>query len=99
MTTPDPSSRSLPASGPSEGDRERVTQALSLHFAADHIALEELEARLAQAYQATSLTQLEQLVTDLPRLPADYASASSVPLFAPSSVVPARGLVMALLGG
>ena len=48
--------------------RERTVQALSEHFAQDHIAVEELETRLDMCYRATALEELEVLTSDLPML-------------------------------
>jgi hypothetical protein len=80
-------------------DRERVVQALCLHFAADHIGMEELEARLEHVYSARSEEQLRALLADLPMLDGDKLDAGAAPFLAPSAVVPPRGVVMAFMGG
>ena len=80
-------------------DRERVAEALCLHFAADNIGMEMLEDRLACVYVAQSAAQLQGLVADLPPLPNHRIDAGAAPIIAPSSVVPMRGVVMAVLGG
>lgn len=54
--------------------RERTIDALSRHFAEDHITLEELERRLERAYRAGSSAELEQLTHDLPALGAATAA-------------------------
>jgi Domain of unknown function (DUF1707)/Cell wall-active antibiotics response 4TMS YvqF len=52
--------------------RERTIERLSTHFANDRLTIDELDARLEQAYAATSLAELDALTADLPgaRLPA-----------------------------
>lgn len=84
---------------PSSADRERVVNALSLHFAADHISLDELEEKLSVAYVAPSMDQLEGLTRGLPSLDnRDYAPGT-IAMYAPSSVIPERGLMIAVFAG
>ncbi len=52
-----------------EKRRERVIDALTEHYAYDHLDEAELEKRLDQAYQATALAELDALTADLPALP------------------------------
>jgi hypothetical protein len=52
-------------------DRERVIQSLCAHFANDHLTTQELEARFDRAYQASSASELQALVSNLPALPGD----------------------------
>src|SRR5215211_2022137 len=86
-----------PSPLPRPEERERVVQALSAHFANDRLSMEEFEIRLERAYKAVSATELATLVTDLPGVQGgDPGSAAA--LLAPSSDVPARGVVMAVLG-
>jgi hypothetical protein len=102
MTFPEstpPSASSFLSPAPSAADRERIVQTLGLHFAADHIAIDELETRLSRAYQAPSVAQLESLLSGLPALSTGPVEPGSVPMYAPSSMVPARGMVVAILGG
>ncbi len=80
-------------------DRERVVQALCLHFAADHLTMDSLEGRLALVYAAPTLTRLEELVSDLPALDASRMSAGAPPMLAPPASVPERGVAMAIMGG
>ncbi len=71
MSTPDERLSSLriaPAA------RERVAQALSRHFAEDHIDTRELEARLARVYAATTAAELDAIVADLPTTTAEAAA-------------------------
>jgi hypothetical protein len=84
---------------PSTADRERVVQALSLHFAHDHLSLDELESRLATVYQAQTMVELERLVADLRALPADRHDPGSAELVVSADAVPERGVMMALMGG
>jgi hypothetical protein len=111
--SPDPSAplppepRPASALAPSTAQRERVVQALCVHFANDHISTEELESRLDRAYKAESLAQLDTLLSDLPVLSrevpggAGNVAPASAPRSAPPTMqqVPARGVLMAVLGG
>ncbi|MES2176773.1 MAG: DUF1707 domain-containing protein [Gemmatimonadota bacterium] len=86
------------APAPSVDDRERVVQALCAHFAADQLTMDSLDARLSAVYGAQTIAQLEELVGDLPVLPNDKMNVGRAVL-APSELVPARGVVMAFMGG
>ncbi|HUQ80583.1 MAG TPA: DUF1707 domain-containing protein [Gemmatimonadaceae bacterium] len=63
MTDPRP----LPVR-PIEHVRERVVEALSEHFARDHLSIDELELRMARVYAATTPAEVDALVADLPGL-------------------------------
>ena len=80
-------------------ERERIAEALALHFAADHIDMGMLEERLSHVYASQSAAQLQSLIADLPALTNDTLGLGSVAMLAPSSLVPPRGVVMAVLGG
>jgi hypothetical protein len=56
-------------------DRERVAAALRSHCEAGRLTIEELEERLAAAYAAKTLGDLDALMTDLPALPIRPAVA------------------------
>lgn len=84
---------------PSTEEREQVTQALCLHFASDHIAMESLDQRLAAAYAVQTVGELQYVLSDLPALARETLDAGAAPILAPSNVVPARGVVMAVMGG
>ena len=85
------SDRSLSARVPTNEDRDKVTTELCEHFAAGHLELDVLEARLAAVDQAGSTAELGKLLSDLPVV----AKAQ------PATVQPqaARGWALALLGG
>ena len=85
------SDRSLTARVPTTEDRDTVTAELCEHFAAGHLELDVLEARLAAVDQATSTVELSKLVSDLPVL----AKPHSAPVEPPA----ARGWALALMGG
>ncbi|UCC74316.1 MAG: DUF1707 and DUF2154 domain-containing protein [Gemmatimonadota bacterium] len=93
------SDRSPAAGTPTPEDRDRVTAELCEHFAAGHIELDALEARLAAVDEAESETELAELVRDLPAL------RSAVPVVAEPAAVAAvaepakRGWALALMGG
>jgi hypothetical protein len=80
-------------------ERDRVAQALSLHFAADHLGMEELEERLDRVYRAQTAAQLESLLAGLPMLSTENLDAGVAPLMAPPGTVPPRGVVFAVMGG
>jgi uncharacterized membrane protein len=50
----------------SDADRDRSADALSEHYAAGRLTLEEYHERLDQAYAAKTLGDLDDLMTDLP---------------------------------
>lgn len=50
---------------PLNEERERTVDELSLHFAHDHITVEELERRLELAYHAGTIAELRALTADL----------------------------------
>ena len=59
--------RQLPAR-PIDQVRERVVEALSEHFARDHLSLDELESRLARVYSASTPQEVDSLLDGLPAL-------------------------------
>ena len=64
---------------------------------ADHLDMEQLDARLTSAYQAQSAAELQRIIADLPALPigaVDPGAAAMVP----NASVPARGVMMAFMG-
>jgi hypothetical protein len=82
-------------------ERERVVQRLSAHFAHDQLSMSEFEQRLERAYVLTRVDQLRSLVADLPEISMAAAThdLAAVPALVPSSEVPARGAVFAVMGG
>jgi hypothetical protein len=84
---------------PGAEEREVVAQELSLHFAADHLTMDELEERLSLVYGAPTSAQLHGLVSDLPALDRRKLDSGNSPLLAPSALVPNRGVVIAFMGG
>jgi hypothetical protein len=79
-------------------ERERVVEALCLHFAADHLGMESLEQRLKLVYDAHTLEQLQQTLVDLPQLKRDKVD-SGMASVVPSNMVPERSVVLAVMGG
>lgn len=59
--------------------REKTIERLSNLFANDDLSLDELERRLERAYRATSVTELEALVSDVTARPSS-GSALAVPV-------------------
>lgn len=86
---------------PLAAERERVVQTLSAHFAHDRLTMTEFEHRLERAYNITAVDELRSLIVDLPALSArDATDSMSVgPVLVPSSEVPARGGMFAVMGG
>jgi hypothetical protein len=86
---------------PLAAERERVVQRLSTHFARDQLTLTEFEQRLERAYSVTAVDQLRSLVADLPAASAYLTTPgmSAVPALVPSSEVPPRGAIFAVMGG
>lgn len=82
---------------PTASDRERVVQALSAQFANDRLSMDEFEERLERAYKAVSLAQLSSVLADLPAQ-AGALSGGAMPMLVPSSDVPPRGVMIAVLG-
>lgn len=85
--------------------RKTTIDLLCEHFAEDRLSVEEFERRLDTAHQATTSSELEALLQDLPRPSAaparradQPASANSYSLADPSRVKE-RELVIAVLGG
>lgn len=64
---------------PIEGERERIIELLSQHFANDTLSLEELERRIELAYRATSLPALREITRDLPGPSAVVPRPASAP--------------------
>jgi hypothetical protein len=96
-----PARRSPNGEAPLAAERERVVQALSAHFAEDRLTLTEFEQRLERAYNLGSADQLRSLVADLPAAVTEAAAAQGLaagPILVPSSEVPARGVVFAVMG-
>jgi hypothetical protein len=86
---------------PLAAERERVVQTLSAHFAHDQLTLTEFEQRLERAYKVTAVDQLRSLVADLPAVLSDVATQGLAPVgpaLVPSSEVPPRGAIFAVMG-
>jgi hypothetical protein len=103
----DPARSRIPATSSPNGEspltaeRERVVQTLSAYFAQDQLTLTEFEHRLERAYNVSALDQLRSLIADLPALPvhADtQGAATAIPALVPSSEVPPRGGMFAVMG-
>ncbi len=89
-----------------EKRRERVIDALTEHYAHDHLDEAELERRFDQAYQATALAQLDALTADLPALPTPATRDAKTPgrpmhglAMAHPGEVRERQFVLAIMGG
>ena len=84
---------------PTSIDRERVVQTLSAQFANDRLSMDEFEERLERAYKAVSVAELSAVLADLPAADGSVTAAGAVPLLAPPSAVPPRGVLIGMMGG
>ena len=84
MQLPESLTADLASRLPATAERERVAQALCLHFAADHLGMEALEDRLSRVYVAQTPAQLQGLLYDLPPLDTEKMDAGDAALLAPS---------------
>ena len=78
---------------PLEERRDRVEEALKNHFALGHLETEELERRLELTHRATSTTELDDLIADLPALPGEQMPQAR------ATASRASGSIVAILGG
>jgi len=85
---------------PLEQTRQRIVDQLCNHYAAENLTDEGLDERLAKAYAATSLVQLQELVADLPvETPGASASSSTAVAMAAPEMVGERQVIVAVMGG
>ena len=90
-----------PTPVPLELTRQHIIAELSQHYAFDNLTDAALEERLDRAFQATTLDELRGLVSDLPVLQAQPASATGA---APAALPrhpdsPERQVVIGVMGG
>lgn len=81
-----------------EQHRTRVIDALSEHFALDHINVDELDQRIGRAYALTTPAELDRLLEGLPSLTTTPAAAPAL-LPIPASDGPAHRTLFALMSG
>jgi hypothetical protein len=88
--------RQLPAR-PIEQVRERVIEALSEHFARDHLSLDELETRMTRVYSASTPLEVDALLEGLPALtvPAPASTGTDLDARAPKM----RERLVAIMSG
>jgi len=55
----------------SDSEREQTVSSLRAHHAAGRLATDELDQRIAEALTATTVTQLDHQLRDLPHLPTE----------------------------
>jgi len=63
---------------PSDDERERVVRDLTKHCGDGRLTLDELELRVAEVYAATTRSELEHAVRELPRTPMKLPSGPPV---------------------
>ena len=88
MSIEQPDKPATPEIRASDAEREAVVERLSEHAATGRLTLDELEQRIAQAYAATTRSQLAKLTADLPQQAA-----------APSRRIKPTKWVIAVMGG
>lgn len=79
--------------------RERIIEALTVHFSSDRIDAEDFERRVDLAYRAQSMPELEAIRSDLPALRDETAVDAPIPALAAPGDTRDRQLVVAILGG
>lgn len=87
---------------PIERLRASAVDTLTQHFARDHIAVDELEARLDAVYAASSVEQIQSVTADLPALSSGTAVEKSrrpSTRLISAAEVPARTMQVAILSG
>ena len=75
---------------PSDAEREQVVRDLTKHCGDGRLTLDELEQRIAEVYAATSKTELQHAIRELPRTPVHIPS--SPPVRVKPSAAPVRNL-------
>lgn len=88
----------MPASVQEE-HREQAVRLLSTAFASDRLTMEQLEERLAAVYTARSLAELELLLVDPEDSSRSLAQEIVATRLASPSIVPERGVAVAIMGG
>lgn len=87
---------------PLEDRKEKAIRRLGVHFAEDHLTVEEFEERVDRAWGATSLQELEALFAGLPALRAETSPErpeAALPARARPEDVRARGVQIAIMAG
>ena len=77
--------------------RDSVVEALSEHFARDHLTLDELEARMTRVYAATTPAEVDALVADLPALATGVPVTVTPDAYAPTQKLKER--LVAIMSG
>jgi hypothetical protein len=93
------SSESKPALVTLRDHRDRVIDALSEHFARDDLSMDEYEKRVDRAHCATSITALDQLLSDLQPLEEPSLALTRPQPTALDVSRPRRKRVVAIMGG
>ena len=91
-----------PAPLPSSAQRERIVKELTLHFAQDHLSMDDLERRLERVYRVQTVSDLDSIVAGLPALaaaPEEMSRGTERPAVATTADVPPRGIVWSIFGG
>lgn len=89
----------VPATSALSAERDRIVALLTRQYAEDHLSVADLEARLDRVYGASTLEELQAVVTDLPSL---VGAAPTLPVSQVTpgvSPVPATRRIKALLSG
>lgn len=83
--------------------REQKISELSLHFANDHLSLEDLERRIERVYKAATIAELEEITADLrviaPPAPSPAGQLARNPPRAPTPIYPMdKARVFSIMG-
>jgi len=84
--------------------REQKISELSLHFANDHLSLEDLERRIERVYKATTVAELEEITTDLsaagpPAIRSPEGRIGRRPSASPATTpAPGKARILSLMG-
>ncbi len=96
MTSPN---RPLPSAPITDAQRDAVSQALSAHFANDRLSLDQLDARMAMVYEATTIAELEAALEGISVVPRTDTDPGHPAMIVPEALVPQRQVMMAVMGG
>ena len=85
----------IPSEPTLNAERERVVQRLSDAFAADDLAIDQLESRMALVWRARSMDDLAKLVDDLP----PSAAVAPAPIASKPAAASTSKTLLAVMGG
>jgi hypothetical protein len=78
-----------------QGERDKTIELLSEHFAQDNLTMDQLEQRIALAYQASSIPALRELTKDLQPEPGPVVARPQAPV--PEAFAPDRDRIVSVM--